>query len=118
MAVTIDISGFTSKMDDVMDRLAEIPDYVEDYIESAVIPTLEAEAASQRNVRTGTYAGTWEVESDDDSVSVTTDAYYWPYLEYGTSRGIQPKAVVGVAVDQIKTELPNYIIQALDLSGL
>jgi hypothetical protein len=112
--VDIDTSGLKETLAKVEGALGEFPEMIGDFLDDRVVPVLEAEAASQRKVRTGTYSGTFEVQIEVDGASVTTEAYYWVFLEYGTSRGIKPKPVVGEAVLGMVPDLAVYLGTALE----
>jgi hypothetical protein len=59
--------------------------------------------------------GDWEVEQTGElSATISTDAYYWRFPEYGTSRGIEPKPVVHDVLERVLPELSEYILGALD----
>lgn len=101
-------------MSSLADKLGNSGEILEGFLQSRIIPKLEGEAGSQRKVRTGTYSGTWAAEQvDEDSAQVTTDAEYWVWLEFGNSRGLVGKPVVGEAVAVINSELGAYLAGAL-----
>ena len=114
--VQVDTSQLDAYMEDLREKLGSFGTMIADYLKSSTIPQLEAEAGSQRKVRTGTYMGTWEAEQDgEDAAVVTTEAYYWKFLEYGTSRGIQPKPVVSDVLSSLGEDLEQYLERALEL---
>ena len=113
-SVSVDLSQWDALSQDLMDKLGSFAEAVVGFMEDYTIPQLESESASQRNVITGTYSGTWQAEAQgDDEVDVTTNAYYWVYLEYGTSRGIKPKMVVGAVVASMPGDLVQYLTNYL-----
>jgi hypothetical protein len=112
--VTIDTSKVQAMMAKIKDKMENSGGFLEQFLENRVVPQLESQSASKRRVRTGTYSTTWEARSDSaNSAEVTTDAYYWGYLEYGTSRGIKPVPVVGGVIQNIQDDLVHYVAGVL-----
>ena len=115
-SIDVDTSQLDTVMQNLLEKLGGISEIIATYCDESVIPALQAGAGSARHIRTGTYEGSWEVEQNGKEVDISTEAYYWIFLEYGTSRGIKPKPVVAPVVDIIVKELPGYIVQELTLN--
>jgi hypothetical protein len=114
--VEIDHASWDSFADRLEGKLGSPGEILAQFLQSDIIPELEAEAGSQRNVRTGTYSGTWEAHQEGVSEAVvTSDAPYWKFLEWGTSRGIKPKMVVLKVILDIPERLMQYIGEALEV---
>ena len=114
--VDIDHSLWDSFADQLDGKLGAMGEMLTVFLQSDVIPELESESASQRNVRTGTYSGTWQAENESELSSVvTSEAPYWKFLEWGTSRGIKPKMVVLKVIADIPERLVQYVATALEL---
>jgi hypothetical protein len=120
--MSVDIEVDTSQLDkfdsDLQDRFNDIGDILQQFLASEVVPALEAEAASQRKIRTGRYSSGWFSEQQDESTAavVNDDAPYWFFLEFGTHK-MQGKPVVQTVLDDTMPELPNFITRALGLSA-
>lgn len=115
-SVEVDLGELDQAVQDVIEKLGGAGEMLANFLEQRIIPILRSEAGSQRRVRTGTYMNTWEAEQEDaESAVVTTEAPYWTYLEFGTSRGIEPMPVVGDAVDAIHDELGAYLSNAMSV---
>jgi len=112
-SVTIDTSQWDSYRDGLMKRFGSSGELLKQFLDNRVLPALSAEAASQRNVRTGRYSETWQASSDGDmSAIVTTQAFYWKYLEDGTSR-MRGKPVVAQVLSGIESDLALFLGGAL-----
>ena len=107
--MTVDKSQF----DEFLAKFGTLPEIIATFADEAVIPQLQSEAGSQRNIITGTYEGTWDVVASESEVDITTNAEYWVFLEYGTSRGIQPKPVVHEVAQTIPQDLGPYILRGV-----
>lgn len=104
-------------MEKLKERMGTLGEVLAQFAGSVLIPRLEAAAGSERNVVTGTYSGTFDAEVEgSEGAAVTTEAYYWKYLEYGTSRGIKPKPIVPDAIENIQEELAQYITDGMSLA--
>jgi hypothetical protein len=113
--ITVDTSELESATEALNEIFSNWSDLIEQFLDQYTIPELQAESGSQRQVRSGTYSGTWEVQVESsDEVSITTEADYWIYLEYGTSRGIAPKPVVGQVIQQVPDEIGEFLSKALE----
>ena|SRR5712692_10199978 len=116
--VSVDTRQLEQWATELHEKFGELGSLLEEYAQTEIVPVLEAEAASQRKVRTGRYSGTWESsERDERSAIITTEAFYWIFLEFGTSRGIEPKAVAEQGVKEIKRGIQDYLVQALDIAA-
>ena len=113
-SVNIDTSALKEKISDLQAKIQGAPQHIGDFAESDIVPTLEAYASTERNVITGTYAGTWEVVVDGNVIQITTEADYWVFLELGTQK-ITAKPVVhdavGDEVDNLKADLIEYLTE-------
>ncbi len=116
--ISVDLTGLNRWKDKVQDRFENMGDILTQFCQSRVIPELNSEAGSQRQVRTGRYMEDWSVEqTDESSATISTDAFYWKFLEYGTSRGIQPKPVVHDVLERVLPEVSEFISGALDIGA-
>lgn len=114
--VTIDASQWQAYAEQLKEKFGSLPEYIEQYMSSSMVPALQSSSASARKVRTGTYSNGWEADSDSKSAFITNEAPYWRFLEFGTSRGIQAVPVAGNAVEKMVSELPAYISKGLDIA--
>ena len=115
LSIEVDVSDLTDYMDAQKERFGDMGDMLEQFLDSQIIPQLEAQAGSQRKVHTGLYSGSWEASAiDDNSAVVTTDAYYWVFLEFGT-KYIAPVPVVQDVAKEMGEPLTEYISEALGL---
>lgn len=110
MSVVVDVSDIS----ELANVFADFGNIVAEFLEEEIVPVLQDRAAGERNVRTGMYSGDWDVETNADSVDVVTPAYYWIFLEYGTSRGIRPVPVVHESASGLAAGLANSIKQAVE----
>ena len=116
--MSVDLTAFNRWKDKVQDRFENMGDILIQFCQNRVIPELSSEAGSQRRVRTGRYMGDWSVDqTDENSVTVSTDAFYWKFLEYGTSKGIEPKPIVHDVLERVLPELSEFILGALGLGS-
>lgn len=111
-SVNIDTSALQSKISDLQAKIQGAPQRIGQFAESDILPILEAYASTERNVITGTYAGTWDVVVDGKTIMITTEAFYWVYLEEGTGK-IAAKPVVHESMedslDDLKADLIEYL---------
>lgn len=115
--VEIDTSDLERYVRNIEAKFGSLGELLRQFLDDRAVPALEAEAGSQRNVVTGTYSGSWLTDVEDEFTAiVTTDAFYWVFLEYGTHRGIKPKPVVMEVVRAMIGDLGPFIVDALDLS--
>lgn len=113
-SVEVDTSDLQRLLSDLEGKFESVGDMLVQFLGDRVVPQLEAQSGSQRNVKTGTYSGTWRAEQEGDkAATVTTEAPYWRFLEDGTSRGIQPKPVVAEVVATIPGELSDFLTGAI-----
>lgn len=111
--VTIDTSQWDDYRDKLDEKFENMGDLLNQYLMNRVVPALEAEAGSQRNVRTGRYSTTWNATQQDSmSAIVTTQAFYWKYLEFGTSR-MSGRPVVEGVLNATEADLAVFIGGAL-----
>jgi len=138
--VSVDLTDWNRLKDELADRFDSIGQMLMQFADGRIIPQLEAEAASQRQVRTGLYSGGWEARQEDEKTAVvTTPAYYWKFLEFGTLTkrtafrkrgsggillartggkgtiglggpgGITPKPVIGKVLTTVKDDLVHFL---------
>jgi hypothetical protein len=114
VTVEVDTSELDGLIESITEKFGSMGEIFEQGLDTIFIPRLEAEAGSQRKVRTGTYAYTWEALAEgDDSAIIRTEADYWIYLEYGTSRGIAPKPVVQLVVGSSISDFMEYVVNSV-----
>ena len=112
--VDIDLSDYDRLAGEIKDKMGDLGEVYRQFLDDRVVPKLQSEAGSQRNVITGKYMNDWEAQADGpDSASVITDAYYWVYLENGTSRGIKPKPILPTVFEEVMADMTQYVVESL-----
>lgn len=111
--VTVDTSQWDDFREKLEAKFQNMGDLLTQYLANRVVPALEAEAGSQRNVRTGRYSTTWRASQEDSmSAVVMTEAFYWKYLEFGTSR-MAGRPVVEQVLNGTEADLAVFVGGAL-----
>lgn len=114
--LVIDDSQWKSYSSELESKFEDLGDFLTQFAENRILPKLQSEAGSERNVRTGKYMNDWEaVQEDNVTCVIQTDVYYWKFLEYGTSRGIEAKPIIPEAISEIQEDLNEFLTEALDL---
>ena len=109
--VEIDFSKWDAYREQIREKFENLGNFLNQFLGDRVVPRLQAESASQRRVRTGLYSGSWQnLQDTSSSAMVINSAFYWKFLEFGTSRGIRPVPVVG---DVIQGNLINDLVEYL-----
>src|SRR5207245_4246768 len=70
--VEIDISQWDRLRSTLEEKFGSTGEALAQFADDRLVPQLEAEAGSQRNVVTGTYSGTWEASAEGDDAAVVT----------------------------------------------
>jgi hypothetical protein len=113
--VTVDASGLQEYMRRLQEKFQNIGDMITQFLFNRTVPTLSSQAGSYRKVHTGNYMNLFEATQLNAMAGVVTGVFYWKFLEWGTSRGIEPKPIIPEAIEQIRNEFADFLVDALDL---
>jgi hypothetical protein len=111
-SVDVDLSDYNRLIDEIKQKFGSVGDAVQQFLDNEVVPVLQSQAGSERNVVTGRYMNDWEAVSDGESAHIETDAYYWKFLEFGTGT-IAAKPILPEAVKAIEDGLGEFIVEGL-----
>ena len=106
--IVTDRSKWDAFQSSLQERFRGMGFFMKDYMDRELIPALQDMASSTRQVKTGTYAYSWVSELvGEDEVNLLSNAYYWIFLEHGTSRGIKARPVVEPVIQAGTLDLIN-----------